>query len=159
MNSSMLLEALPPVQGMAGAIDLDATAILAFGVLIVAMLFLKYALIDPYTAIVDERERRTEGAKEGADDLIAKAQETLLSYESQLAAARREAMELRASLRSTGESARESELAKARNEAAAVLSSKRELIASQLQVADQAVEREAQQLSQVLVSRLLNTGA
>lgn len=159
MNSSMLLEVLPPVQGMANAIDLDLTSVLAFVVLIVAMLFLKFALIDPYVEIIDERDRRTEGAKEGAEDLVARAQETLLSYESQLASARRDAMDLRTELRSLGESNRESELATARDDAAKALASKRGQIATQLKVADQAVEREAQELSQLLVARVLNTGA
>jgi len=159
MNSSMLLEVLPPVQGMASAINLDATSVLAFVVLIVAMLFLKFALIDPYVDIVEERDRRTEGATEGAEDLVAKAQETLLSYESQLAAARREAMDLRTELRSAGEAKREAELATARDAAAAALAEKRTHIASQLKVADEAVEREAQELSQLLVARVLHTGA
>lgn len=159
MTSSMLLEALPPVQGMAGAIDLDFSLVLAFVVLVVAMLFLKYALIDPYLGIVDERERRTAGAKEGAGDLVEQAQATLLKYESQLADARREAMELRVSLRSTGEEARESKLAVARDAAAKALADKRAQIAADLQTADAAIEHEAKDLSQALVARVLNTGA
>lgn len=155
----MLLEALPAVQTMGGPIDLDWTMVISFVVLIIAMLFLKHALIDPYVGIVEERERRTEGAKEGAEELVATAQETLLKYESQLAAARSEAATLRASMRTTGETAREAALATARTDAATALAEKRAQIEAGLKVADVAIEREAQDLSQVLVTRVLNTGA
>lgn len=159
MTSSMLLEALPPVQGMAGAIDLDITALISLAVFVFAALVLKFALIDPYVAIVEERERRIDGAKEGADELIRNAQEMLLSYEAQLATARRDAMDLRTGLRTAAEENREAMLASARDQAASELAAQRAKIDAQMQVANTAIEREAQTLSEALVARVLNTGA
>lgn len=157
MYSPMLHEVLPPIQ-MAGALQLDMTSILAFVVFIVAMLFMKFALIDPYVDIVEERDRRTSGARDGVDDLVEEAQATLLTYETQLAQARQDAMSLRTSIREQGESQREGQLESAREKAEASLSTHRAKIASALQEADKKVEAEAKSLSRAIVSRVLNTG-
>lgn len=159
MTSSMLLEGLPPVQGMASAVDLDFTALLAGGLFLFMLFVLKFTLVDPYVKIVEERERRTDGARDGADDLQRKAQETLLAYEGRLATARREAMDLRTELRTGAESNREVQVAQAREQASALLTERRARIEDQTKIADEAIEREAQSLSQSIVSRVLNTGA
>lgn len=158
MYSPMLHEALPPIQA-AGALQLDMTSVLAFVVFIVAMLFMKFALIDPYAEIVEERDRRTSGAREGVDDLVEEAQETLLTYENKMAQARQDAMSLRTTLREKGEAAREETLKDARERAESALSARREKIASALKEADGKVEVEAKSLSRSIVSRVLNTGA
>lgn len=159
MTSSMLLEGLPPVQGMASAVDLDFSAVIAGGLFLFMLFVLKFVLIDPYVKIVEERERRTEGARDGADDLQRKAQETLLAYEERLSTARREAMDLRTGLRTGAEEKREAQVAQARDEAAQLLATRRAQIEEQTKVADAAIEREAQALSQTIVGRVLNTGA
>lgn len=159
MTSSMLLEGLPPVQGMAAAVDVDITALIASGVFLFMLIVLKFTLIDPYLKIVEERENRTEGAREGADDLQQQAKDTLLAYEDRLAAARREAMDQRTALRASAESKRETQVAQARDTAASLLADRRVKIEEQTKVANEAIEREAQSLSQTIVSRVLNTGA
>lgn len=157
MYSPMLHEALPPIQ-MAGALQLDMTAILAFGVFLVAMLFMKFALIDPYADIVEERDRRTSGAREGVDDLVEEAQSALLKYETQLAQARNDATSLRAAIREKGESQREKQLSSARKKADAALVTHREKLAAAIAEADKQVEDEAKSLSRAIVTRVLNTG-
>lgn len=157
MYSPMLQEVLPPIQ-MAGALQLDMTAILAFGVFIVAMLFMKFALIDPYADIVEERDRRTSGARDGVDDLVEEAQSALLKYETQLAQARSDATGLRTSIREKGESQRERQLTSAREKAEAALVAHRETLAAAVEEADKKVEAEAKSLSRAIVTRVLNTG-
>lgn len=158
MYSPMLQEALPPIQA-AGALQLDMTSVLAFAVFVVAMLFMKFALIDPYAEIVAERDRRTSGAREGVDDLVEEAQATLLKYENKMSQARKDAMSLRTTLREKGELERESQLAQARDSATTTLHARREQIASALKDADAKVEVEAKSISHAIVSRVLNTGA
>jgi len=158
MYSPMLQEALPPIQA-AGALQLDMTSVLAFVVFIVAMLFMKFALIDPYAEIIQERDRRTSGAREGVDDLVEEAQSTLLKYETKMAQARKDAMSLRTTLREKGEAEREAQLAQARERAESTLTTRRAAIAASLKDADAKVETEAKSISHAIVSRVLNTGA
>src|SRR5690625_2642482 len=154
MYSPMLQEALPPIQA-AGALQLDMTSVLAFVVFIVAMLFMKFALIDPYAEIIQERDRRTSGAREGVDDLVEEAQSTLLKYETKMA----HAMSLRTTVREKGEAEREAQLAQARERAESTLTTRRAAIAASLKDADAKVETEAKSISHAIVSRVLNTGA
>ena len=144
---------------MASAVDLDFSAVLAGDLFLVMLFVLKFVLIDPYLKIVEAREQSTEGARDGADDLQRKAQETLLQYEERLASARKEAMDLRTSLRDAAEAKRDEQVASARAEAEAHLATQRAKIDEQTKAADAAIEREAQALSQTIISRVLNTGA
>lgn len=71
------------------ALDLSVLAQLAlFGVFITLM---KPLLFDPLLKVFEEREKRTEGAKEEARAMDAEAGELLQKYESELAKVRREA--------------------------------------------------------------------
>lgn len=158
MSASMVIDALPEVHAMGGALQLDMTAVLAFVVFLVAMLFLKYALINPYVEIVEERDRRTTGALEGVDDMVAQAQKTLLEYEAKMAVARKEANTLREGLRAKGESHRDVALSAAHQKADHALDQRRSEIAASMAVAEKSVEKEAKSLSQAIVSRVLDTG-
>jgi len=71
------------------ALDLTFLAQLAlFGVFIT---LLKPLLFDPLLKVFEERERRTEGAKDEARKMDAEAGELLQQYEAELAKVRREA--------------------------------------------------------------------
>ena len=155
METQTFVVEYPGVQAMAGGIDLDLTAVAAGLLFLLVYVLLKFVLFDPYLKIVDERDRKIDGAQRGAASMRAEAAATLASYEERMGAARREAAALRDGLRAEAEVSRSKVVDEARREAGEALAARRERMAQEMAVADAALEAEARQIGQLIVSRVL----
>jgi F-type H+-transporting ATPase subunit b len=159
MTSPNLIDSLPPVQGMAAAVDLDITALISVVLFLLVYLFLKFTLIDPYLKIVEERENRIEGAQRDAEARRHQAQQILLKYEEQMAQARSDAQSMREELRGSAERERDALLVQSRERAQQELATARASLKDELGAAEESIDTEARSIADVLVGRVLGTNA
>ena len=152
---------MPNVEGFlaagAGApsIDVDFTLFFQAALFIGLWIFLTGRLFKPYLRARKERESLTEGAREEAAVLRARATEILTGYEAQLAAARGAATAARESLVKDGRDSADQALKSAREASAKELEGSRSLLESELSGARKSVEPRAKELSNVIAERLL----
>ncbi len=77
-------------------IEIIPGLVLIQGVIFLFVLwFLNTVLFKPLTAVLKEREEKTEGSARGADDIEAKAEATLQEYKDKFRQARREALDIK----------------------------------------------------------------
>src|SRR5262245_19885811 len=120
MNVSSLA---PPNLFAAGAVnvDFDLTFIAQFLLFALFILVIKPILFDPMLRVFEERERRTEGAKEKARKMDEKAGELRARYEAEVEKVRREATAERDRLRADAARVEAQIMAEARADAARVI--------------------------------------
>ena len=84
------------------SIDVDITVVFQFVNFTLAVFFLHMIIGKPYLKAREAREEGTEGSREEADDMFARADQMVIQIEAQMNEARRDAMEVRESLRNQG---------------------------------------------------------
>lgn len=157
-----LLHGLPLGGGLVlgGAIiDLDGTFFLQFGIFVVLFLFLREVVFKPVMAVLDAREHATEGARDEARDLEARAKEKLAAFEAEMTKAKVELAAERDRLRKDGASLERELLAKARSDADQVLENATKQIAEETSVARGHIERTVPQLAGEIADKLLGRKA
>ena len=98
-------------------LDLDLTSLLILVILLVLFLVLKTVVFNPFLKDLDQRDVRTDQARQNAQDLNAKAQSLSEKYKEVVAQARTDAQEIRRNLRVEGLNDKESRVADAQKEA------------------------------------------
>lgn len=137
------------------SIDVDVTT-LVMGVLFLLLYFLLMPIIiNPYLRARKAREEGIDGARDEAHDAEARAESTILEYEEQMRIARREAQEVRESLKTQGASEQRDILEDARSEIAGKLAEERAKIAAEVDTAQKQLEARAASLSQAMVDKIL----
>ncbi len=106
--------------GAGVTVDFDGSVLIAFAVFFILFLLLKPILLDPFLKVVEERERRTDGAKAEAREMDEKAGEIIKRYEGELEKVRKVANDERDRLRSEAQKLEAKILGEARGEAAKV---------------------------------------
>jgi F-type H+-transporting ATPase subunit b len=150
----------PSLASLAGGgggvnLDLDLTftlQMLLFAVLIVA---LKPLLFDPVLRIFEERERRTDGARDEAREMQKKAGELLERYEAELSRVGRTAAEEREKMRGETTRLENDIINEARAATAKILADGRRDIAEQADKIRQELGRESERLGQQVAMRAL----
>ncbi len=84
------------------SIDVDITVVFQFVNFTLAIFFLHMIIGKPYLKAREAREEGTAGSREEADDMFARADQMVIQIEAQMNEARRDAMEVRESLRNQG---------------------------------------------------------
>jgi F-type H+-transporting ATPase subunit b len=102
-------------------VDFDLTFLAQFVLFAMFIVVIKPLLFDPMLRVFEERERRTEGAKQKAREMDAKAGELLQRYEAELDKVRREANVERDRLRAETARIEAQIMAEARAETARIL--------------------------------------
>lgn len=136
-------------------IDIDLTftlQMLLFAVLIVA---LKPLLFDPLLSIFEERERRTDGARDEAREMQRKAGELLERYEAELSRVGRTAAEEREKMRAETTRLENEIINDARATAAKLLADGRRDIAQQVDRIRQDLGKESERLAHQIAVRAL----
>lgn len=136
-------------------IDLDLTftlQMLLFAALIVA---LKPLLFDPVLRIFEERERRTDGAKDEARDMQERAGALLEKYEAELSRVGRAAAEERERMRAETTRLENEILAEARIATSQVLAEGRKEIAQQVEKIRFDLGRQSERLARQVAARAL----
>jgi len=142
---------------VAEAIVVDADlSFLAQVVLFVAFItLLKPLLFDPLLRVFEEREKRTEGAKQEARTMDAEAGELLTRYEAELDKVRREAGIERERLRAEVAQVEARIMAEARAETARILDAGKARISAEVTELRKELEKTKPELAAQIASRML----
>jgi F-type H+-transporting ATPase subunit b len=157
-----LLHALPLGGGlvMGGAIiDLDGTFFLQFGIFVALFLFLRAVVFRPVLAVLEAREHATDGARDEARDLEARAKEKLAAFESEMTKAKVELAAERDRLRRDGAGLERELLATARKDADAILEGATETIARETKTVRAHLDQTVPQLAGDIAEKLLGRKA
>lgn len=141
---------------IAGAsIDVDAT--LGFELLLFIGLYviLHPLLIKPYMKAMEVRREELEGSKEDAGEFEIRAEKALADYERKMRDARREAQEVRESLKTQGSLEFKEIVAEAREELSAKIEDERLKVVKQHAAAADALKERSAALAEVIVQKVL----
>jgi len=142
----------------ASAINLavDLTFLAQFVLFGVFITLLKPLLFDPLLRVFEEREKRTEGAKEEARAMDAEAGELLVKYEAELAKVRREAGLERERLRAETAKLEAKIMAEARAETAKIIEEGKSRIAAEVAQLRKELDAQKPELAGQIASRMLD---
>ncbi len=103
--------------GAGVSVDFNGSVLIQFGLFLLLFLVIKPVLLDPFLKVVEEREKRTDGAKKEAREMDEKAGDIIQRYEGELDKVRKVANEERERLRSEAQKLETKILGEARDKA------------------------------------------
>jgi len=136
-------------------VDFDPTFIAQFILFTTFVVVLRPLLFDPLLRVFEEREKRTEGAKEQARAMDAKAGDLLTRYEAELEKVRREANQEREKLRREAKELEAKIMAEARTESARILETGKARIAAEVEQMRKELREAQPVLASEIASRVL----
>jgi F-type H+-transporting ATPase subunit b len=136
-------------------ISLDYSIIVQIVSFLLFWFLLNRILFRPFLALLDERERRTEGARAETASLVEEAERLRAEYESGIAKAREEGGAVKEAILADARRARDRLLAQARDEAGTILQRVRDEIQSELQRGRNLALREAEAIAHQMIEKIL----
>jgi F-type H+-transporting ATPase subunit b len=112
-------------------------------------------ILQPLLSVLDEREARIAGARERADEVARRADETLEAYEARIAEARAEAEAERRGTLDEARSRHAERVTRERGAGEASIAEARAQVASALEAARTQLETQAQDLARQAAERML----
>lgn len=103
--------------GSGVTVDFDGRVLIQFVLFLLLFILIKPVLLDPFLKVIQEREKRTDGAKKDAREMDEKAGEIIRRYEGDLEKVRKVANEERERLRTDAQKLEAKILGEARSEA------------------------------------------
>ena len=152
-NSSSLASMANASSGV--NVDFDITFLIQAAIFLLLFLILKPLLFNPMIRLIDERERRIDGAKDEARQMYADADTKVSEYEEHVLQVKRSAGQERDRLRAEGQQHEQKLLNEARNETNALLEQGKLKIAHEAESLRLELGAQAQQLSYEIASRTL----
>lgn len=137
------------------AIDIDATLGFQMFLFLALLIILRPLLINPYLKAMDARKEGLEGSREDANEFEIRAEKALADYEKKMRDARREAQEVRDSLRGQGTAEQNEIVEEARAELATKIEGERTKINDERKAALAAMTDRAEGLAGVIVEKVL----
>ncbi len=145
--------AASPILGV--YIDVDGTILVQMGAFLIALFMLHFLLYRPYLKTLDLREENVGGSEEQAGEMGAQADVLEKKYEKNIRQARRDAQEVRESLRQQGLAEQREIHDEVREEIEAKLAEERATIDEHVQKAREDIEQRAETLAEAMVDRLI----
>ncbi|MBI5534391.1 MAG: ATP synthase F0 subunit B [Deltaproteobacteria bacterium] len=139
-------------------VDFDKSVILQFIAFIVLFIIIKPLLLDPFLKMIEEREKRTEGAKTDARTMDERAGEIFKRYESELDKVRKVAAEERETLRVDGQKLEARMLEETRLEAARIAAEGKAAIAKEADDIRIELGKSSGAIATEIVGRVLGRG-
>jgi F-type H+-transporting ATPase subunit b len=139
----------------AAAIDIDITMAFQLLLFLFLLVVFNFLLVQPYLKAVEMRQAGVQGSREDAAEFDGKAEAMLAEYETKMRQARRDASEVRDSLRNQGQQEGNEVLAEARDEVSAKLLEERQRIADEVADAEAKLRERAEAISSVMVKKVL----
>jgi F-type H+-transporting ATPase subunit b len=136
-------------------VDLDATVLFQLAAFLLLFVVLRSLLFKPMAALLQERERCTEGDVKEAHRRQAEAEQKMAEYARKLDRIRAKASEEREVLRAEGRTREQEVLAAARREAADLIQKGRESMTRQVAQAREVLDRDIQTLGREIAGRIL----
>ncbi len=137
------------------SIDVDYTAIVMALVFIALYYILQPLIVNDYLAAREMRRDAVDGAREEAKEHQALAEARMLEFEDEMKSARKEAAEVRESLRGQGTEEQRDLVDEARAEVQGKLGEERAKIAAQVAEAQTELKDRAASLSKAIVEKIL----
>ncbi|RAL20246.1 hypothetical protein DL240_17855 [Lujinxingia litoralis] len=150
-----ILSPTSPLLIAAVAIDIDGTIFVQMGAFLLVFVILNFVLIKPYLKTLEAREDSVEGSTEEAGEMDAQAAVLRASYDDKLSAARRDAQDVRESLRNQGLAEQDDILEEVRAELHAKLDEERAQIDARVESARAEINDRAQALADAMVQKVL----
>jgi F-type H+-transporting ATPase subunit b len=136
-------------------VDLDLTFVGQIVLFVLLFLVLKPVLFDPMLKLIEEREKRIDGAKTDAKAMYADADAKMAKYEEELEAVKREAGAERDRLRAEGAREEAQILAKVRGETTKLIDDGRAQMEKEGEQLRKELDAQAQLLARDIVTRVL----
>lgn len=136
-------------------VDFDATFLAQFALFTMFVLVLRPLLFDPLLRVFEEREKRTEGAKEDGRKMDEKAGALSMRYEAELEKVRREANLEREKLRKEAKDLEAKIMNEARAETARILETGKARIAAEVEQMKKELAEAQPALAAEIASRVL----
>jgi F-type H+-transporting ATPase subunit b len=136
-------------------LDVDGTLFVQMGFFLATLFILHFLLIRPYLRTLDLRSEAVEGSTEEAGEMSAQSEILSSKYDEKVLKARRDAHEVRESLRTQGLAEQDDILGEVRAELAQTLEEQRSQIAAHVEDARSELEARADQLAESMIQRLL----
>lgn len=137
------------------SIDVDATAVIQGFLFVALWAVLGPLIIKPYLEARDAREEGIDGSKEEARDFEARANAAIAEYEEKLRDARREAQDIRETLKNQGAAEQRDILEEEREKLHAKLTQERTKLEAEIEAAQKEIDARAKGLSASMVEKLL----
>lgn len=146
------------VANIIDALGIDDTLKIQLIIFAFAFLFLKYVVFNPYFSAFEERQRRTTGSQEKANELIEKTKELEERYQKNARALNEEIKAIYDKARLEGSLEQEKIQAEARERARAMVEKARGVIEGEFNRARESLIKETPTLSKTIAERLLAEG-
>ncbi|TXD41192.1 ATP synthase F0 subunit B [Lujinxingia vulgaris] len=153
-----VMTASSPLLVAAVAIDIDGTLFVQMGAFLLVFVILNFVLIKPYLKTVEAREESVQGSSEEAGEMDAQAAVLTASYDEKLSKARREAQDVRESLRNQGLAEQDDILEEVREELGGKLAEERKVIEERVVAARAEIDERARALAEAMVQKVLPQG-
>lgn len=137
------------------AIDIDGTMVVQALVFLATLFALQHLMFRPYLKTREARKDSVEGSSEEADELGAQAEVLEAKYEEEIRQARRDAKEVRDSLRKQGLAEQQDIHQEVREELEQKLADERATISEHVDAARQEIEERAEGLADAMVGKLI----
>ena len=134
-------------------------AIPTFLLVILLHFFLKYSFFRPLERVLKARFDATEGARQRAEEMVAKAETRTAEYEAAMRAARAEVYQAQEQLHQRLEEERKAEVQKARASAEASIRQAKVELAADVEQARQELERQSEALAGQIADAVLGRSA
>lgn len=156
MFNSMITAPMSDVSLVAAAaIDVDGTIIVQMLIFWATLIFLHYALFQPYLRAVEAREEGVGGSREEAAEMETRAAMVIEEYEEKMRQARRDAQDVRESLRNQGLQEQADLVGEVREEIQGKLQEERARIDKKVDSARADIEARAQTLAEAMVGKVV----
>jgi len=136
-------------------INLDYTVVVQIVFFLLLWFLLAKLLFNPFVALLEERERRTEGAREEARTLRSEVDRLREEYEKGIARARDEGGRVKEAIIQQAREEREQLLSRARGEAARLMAEVRGEVEAEMARQGALVEREARTIAREMAEKVL----
>jgi F0F1-type ATP synthase membrane subunit b/b' len=137
------------------AFGIDHTILIQFGIFSLAFFTLTFALFKPYTDAFEQRESRTTGGEQAAEETVKKAGELRLVYEARAREVNSEIKKIFDSYREEAHHESQKIISRARSEAQQLLDQTRQRVSLELDGARQKLHDEVPAMAQIIVAKLL----
>lgn len=141
------------------SVDFDKSVLIQFAAFLMLLVIIKPLLVDPFLKLVEEREKRTEGARADARTMDERAGEILKKYEAELDKVRKVAAEERERLRIEGGRLEARMLEEARVEAARITAEGKDAISKEAEAIRADLTKASGALATDIASRVMGRGA
>lgn len=136
-------------------LGINGTALIQFGIFICIFFFLNLYLFTPYYKALEERENRTLGGEDLAQEFLKKSTELQSEYQSKAKEVAKKIKDIYDSLRADANKEHEALLNKARSEASSLLEANNQKIAQSIQATTAALRSETTNVSVAITQKLL----